>query len=119
MLGIAHEEAEQEQEVWRGFYHGLLPDSRSPTAPADSRVKAWIVQYHANKNFRSVLSTRGSWYADLAQDDADALLALHLAETSPPRSAQDSDGATLLLSHPLRQLVREAAWLAAQLPLAA
>jgi hypothetical protein len=120
VLRIAHEEAEQEQEVWRGFYHGLLPDSRSPTAPADSRVKAWIVQYHANKNFRSVLSAQGHLYADLTHDDADVLLVLHLAESPPPLEApQDTDGATLPPSHPIRQLVRAAAWLVSHPPLAA
>jgi hypothetical protein len=35
----------------------------------------------ANEYVYTVLSTRGHLYADLAQDDADALLAFHLAET--------------------------------------
>jgi hypothetical protein len=74
----------------------------------------------ANDHVYAVLSARGQCYADLAQDDADALLALHLADSPvPPDAPQDADGATLPLSHPIRQLVREAAWLAVQLPLAA
>jgi hypothetical protein len=74
----------------------------------------------ANEHVYAVLSARGHLYADLAQDDADALLALHLADRPVPLDApQEADGATLPLSHPVRLLVREAAWLAAQLPLAA
>jgi hypothetical protein len=74
----------------------------------------------ANEYVYAILSSRGHLYADLAQDEADALLAFHLADSPPPPDApQDADGATLPLSHPIHQLVRQAAWLAAQLPLAA
>lgn len=58
-------------------------------------------------------------YADLTQDDADALLARHLADVPVPLETLDADGAALPHGHPIAQLVREAAWLAHQLPLAA
>ena len=41
----------------------------------------------------------------------DALLALHLAEPPAPLDAPDAAGAALPPSHPIAQLVREAAWL--------
>ena len=65
----------------------------------------------ANEHVYAVLSARGHLYADLGQDDADALLALHLAEPPAPLDTLDAVGAALPSSHPIRQLVREAAWL--------
>jgi hypothetical protein len=66
----------------------------------------------ANEHVYAVLSARGHLYADLTQDDADALLALHLADSPPPQDAsQEADGATLPSTHPIHQLVRATAWL--------
>jgi hypothetical protein len=99
------------------------------TGDFEVRVNGHIIGYAAtelrgtqlaNEYVYALLSARGHLYADIAQDDADALLAFHLAESPVPLDApQDADGATLPPSHPIRQLVREAAWLAAHLPLAA
>jgi hypothetical protein len=65
----------------------------------------------ANEYVYAVLSARGHLYADLAQDDVDALLAFYLVDSPAPPEAPDADGATLPPSHPIHQLMREAAWL--------
>ena len=65
----------------------------------------------ANEHVYAVLSARGGVYTDLSQDDADVLLAHHLAETAAPLNTPDADSPTLPPSHPICQLVREAAWL--------
>ena len=98
------------------------------TGDFEVRVNGQVIGYAAtelrgtqlaNEHVYAVLSACGYVYADLGQDDADALLALHLAAPPAPLDALDADGAALPPSHPIRQLVREAAWLVSHPPFAA
>jgi hypothetical protein len=78
----------------------------------------------ANEHVYALLSARGQSYADLSQDDADALLALHLADDAavldvPLHAVMDANGPILPITHPIIQLVREATWLLTHLPFAA
>ena len=73
----------------------------------------------ANEHIYAFLSARGHLYADLTQDDADALLSLHLTETPSlraPFSSPAADLSNLPGLHPICQLVREAVWLATYPP---
>jgi hypothetical protein len=76
----------------------------------------------ANEHVYALLSARGCLCADLTQDDADALLALHLMD-APDSLVQPADrdpaGGLLPVTHPIWDLVPEAAWLVTQLPFAA
>jgi hypothetical protein len=69
----------------------------------------------ANEHVYAVLSAQGGLYADLSQDDADALLSLHPSPRSP-FSSPGADLSSLPSLHPICQLVREAAWLATYPP---
>jgi hypothetical protein len=103
----------------------------SATGDFEVQVNGQIIGYAAtelrgtqlaNEYVYAVLSAGGHGAADLTQDDADALLALHLADTPPPLvHLADRDPAVVLLpvTHPIWELVPDAAWLATQLPFAA
>jgi hypothetical protein len=76
----------------------------------------------ANEYVYAVLSAGGHGAADMTQDDADALFGLHLVEAPAPLvHPADHDPAVVLLpvTHPIWELIPEAAWLVTQLPFSA